>query len=188
MVKCDGVWGGSATVAELLMWSDKGSSFFWARCALNGFPNRGFASISGLAKQRPSPTGVHNMGLMDLMGRWITLTLTNQTLVSALATGLLGSWEEMKTFLGMRGWWDNVKKKRRKGIRERKGRRRGKEMFGGKRNQGSQGTILRSPSLHPLALSSHQRHQGGPNELKNTSTSFNLAYLDLFLSSYSESS
>lgn len=47
---------------------------------------------------------------------------------------------------------------------------------------------LQSPSLHPLALSSHQRHQGGPNEVKTTSTSFNLTYLHLFLSSYSESS
>lgn len=53
---------------------------------------------------------------------------------------------------------------------------------------GQEASILRSPSLHPLALSSHQRHQGGPNEVKTTSTSFSLTYLHLFLSSYSESS
>lgn len=86
-------------MAELLMWSDKGGSFFWACCALNGFPNRGFASISGLAKQRPSPPGVHGIGLMDLMDRWITLTLTNQTPVSALTARLLCSREETKTTL-----------------------------------------------------------------------------------------
>lgn len=78
-------------MAKLLMWSDRSGSFFWACCALNGFPNRGFASISSLAKQRPGPPGVRGTGLMDLMDRWITLTLTNQTPASALAAGLLGS-------------------------------------------------------------------------------------------------
>lgn len=96
-------------MAELLMWSDKGGSFFWACCALNGFPDRGFASINGLAKQRPSPPGVRGIGLMD---RWITLTLTNQTPVSALTAGLLGSSETMKTFSGMGSWL------RRKGVKK----------------------------------------------------------------------
>lgn len=98
-------------MAELLMWSDKGGSFFWACCALNGFPDRGFASVSGLAKQRTSPTGVLGFGLMGLMDRRITLTLTNQTPVSALTAGLLGSREAMETFRG--GW------QRRKGVKKR---------------------------------------------------------------------
>lgn len=41
---------------------------------------------------------------MYLMDRWITLTLTNQTPVSALTAGLLGPREAMKTFVGMEGW------------------------------------------------------------------------------------
>lgn len=73
-------------MAELLMWSDKGGSFFWACCALNSFTNRGYASISGLAKQSSSPRGVYRISMSDLMDRWITLTLTNQTPVSALTT------------------------------------------------------------------------------------------------------
>lgn len=64
-------------MAELLMWSDKGGSFFGACCALNGFPDRGFASVSSLVKQRPSPPGVPGIGLIDLIDFWITLTLTN---------------------------------------------------------------------------------------------------------------
>lgn len=48
---------------------------------------------------------------MDLMDRWVTLTLTNQTPVSALTAGLLGSREAMKTFWGMGGWL------RRKGVK-----------------------------------------------------------------------
>lgn len=44
------------------------------------------------------------------------------------------------------------------------------------KNQRSQKAICRSSSPHPLALSSHQRHQGGPNEVKTASTLFNLAY------------
>lgn len=82
------------TVAELLMWSDKGGSFFWACCALNGFPDRGFASVSGLAKQRTSPTGVLGFGLMGLMDRRITLTLTNQ--LSLLDYWVLGKqWKHL---------------------------------------------------------------------------------------------
>lgn len=45
-------------MAELLMRSDRGSSFFWTCCALNGFSNRGFTSISSLAKQRRGPKGI----------------------------------------------------------------------------------------------------------------------------------
>ena len=88
-------------MAELLMWSDKVGSFFWACCALNDFPNIGFASISGLAKQRPSPPGVCRIGLMGLMDRWITLTLTNHNPVSALTAGVLSFREATKKFLGM---------------------------------------------------------------------------------------
>lgn len=87
-------------MAELLMWSDKGGSFFWACCALNGFTDRGFASISGLAKQSPSPPGDCCISLTDLMDHWIILTLTNQNLVSALTAGLLGSKEEMMGHVG----------------------------------------------------------------------------------------
>lgn len=167
-------------MAELLMWSDKGGSFFWACCALNGLSDRGFASVSGLAKQRLGPPGVPGISLMDLMDRWITLTLTNQTPVSALTAGLLGSREAMKTFWRMGGllWRKGVKKnkgkQRQQRVRlEKQKKKREKEMFGGKgtrERRGWEASILRSPSLHPLAFSSHQRPQGGPNEVKTTST------------------
>lgn len=61
-------------------------------------------------------------------------------------------------------------------------------MFGGKEPERREASIIRSPLLHPLAFSSHQRPQGGPNEVKTTSTSFSLTYLHLLLSSYSVSS
>lgn len=80
-------------MAELLMWSDKGGSFFWACCALNGFPNSSDASINGLAKQKPSLPGVSGIGLMDLMDCWITLTLTNQPLCQL---SLLDCWDPVK--------------------------------------------------------------------------------------------
>lgn len=82
-------------MAELLMWSGKAGSFFWACCAPNGFSDRAFASVSGLAKQRPGPPGAPGIGLMDLMDRWITASLTNQSPVTALSAWLVGSTEEM---------------------------------------------------------------------------------------------
>lgn len=104
-------------MAELLMWIDKGGSFFWACCALNGFSDRGFASVSGLPKQRPSPPGVPGFSLMD---RWITPTLTNHTPVSSLTAGPLGCREAMKTFWekGNQIWRNCVKKSKRKHTAE----------------------------------------------------------------------
>lgn len=140
-------------MAELLMWSDKGGSFFWACCALNGLSDRGFASVSGLAKQRLGPPGVPGIGLMDLMDCRITRTLTNQTPVSALAAGLLGSREAMKTFWGMGGllWRKGVKKnkeKRQQRVRlEKQQNRKSKRNVWWERNQGEEGMGGFNPSI-----------------------------------------
>ncbi len=78
------------------------------------------------------------MGLMD---RWITLTLTNQTCVSALTAGLLGSAEAMKTFGGVVGWlW-------RKGVKQRNVCGKGT-----REKRGTKASIRTSPSPHPLAI------------------------------------
>lgn len=98
-------------------------------------PDRGFASVSSLVKQRP--------GLMDLMDRWITLTLTNQTPVSALAAGLLGSREAMKILWGMGGWL------RRKGVP--KNRKRNVWWERKQREEGMGGFNLHHFTLWPLA-------------------------------------
>lgn len=62
-------------MAELLMWSDKGSSFFWTCCDLNGLSNRGISSVSRLAKQRLGPKGILDISLMILKEQWITPSL-----------------------------------------------------------------------------------------------------------------
>lgn len=55
-------------MAELLMWSVTGLAHFSEPAELlNGFSNRGFASVNGLAKQRFSPPGVSGICLMVLM-------------------------------------------------------------------------------------------------------------------------
>lgn len=89
-------------MAELLMWRDKGGSFFWACCAFNSFSNRGFASVSGLAKQRQSPLGIPGTGLMILIDQWITIP-PNPNPVSELTAARLDSGEAMNTFWGMGG-------------------------------------------------------------------------------------
>lgn len=112
-------WRRTWTMAELLMRSDRGSSFFWTCCALNGFSNRGFTSISSFAKQRHSPTGIP-----DESDGWMSGSLRPYNSAPWVSSDCwIVELYKAKTF---GGWWQN---KRSIKIMNRKMRNRQHRSF-----------------------------------------------------------